>query len=75
MSEESSQGWAGILPYLLIALAGFAAFAPTLKVGFLWDDHVMIETNKGIQKVSWPNLHHAFTHDAEELEKEGNRIQ
>ena len=30
--------------FMLVLLA-FAAYAPTLKLGFMWDDHVMIENN------------------------------
>ena len=29
----------------MLVLLAFTAYAPTLKLGFMWDDHVMIENN------------------------------
>ncbi len=46
-----------------MVLLVLAAFGPTLRVGFLWDDHEMIEKNPHITTVSWTNLKHAFGHD------------
>ncbi|HVO33289.1 MAG TPA: tetratricopeptide repeat protein [Elusimicrobiota bacterium] len=49
--------------FIIVVLA-FSAYWPTLKMGFLWDDHVMIETNARIQHWSWHNLRTDFTSDA-----------
>jgi hypothetical protein len=48
---------------LLIILFGILSFGPTLKVGFLWDDHEMIENNIHIQKFNGASLRHALTQD------------
>ncbi len=56
--------------WLIIAVLAFTAFAPTLRLGFLWDDHVMIENNPHIQSWSWANVRHDFTSDA--FEGQGN---
>lgn len=60
-------------PYILaalIALLGIISFSPTLKTGFLWDDHEMIEKNPHIRAFSMENLKHAFTHDV--FDNKGN---
>lgn len=48
---------------LTIAVLAFAAFAPVLKLGFIWDDHVIIETNASIRNWSPSNLKHDFVSD------------
>ena len=50
------------LPAALIALAAFLAFGLTLRAGFLWDDHRMIEQNPRLA-VTAENLAHAFRSD------------
>ncbi len=52
-----------IAGFALIVLFGFISFAPTLRVGFLWDDHEMIEKNPHITGLTRENFHYAFTHD------------
>ena len=49
--------------YLVVAVLAFTAYAPTLKVGFLWDDHVIIENNPWIREWSWTSLRHDFRSD------------
>jgi len=49
--------------YLAVAVLAFTAYAPTLKVGFLWDDHVIIEHNPWIRQWSRANLRHDFFSD------------
>ena len=49
--------------YLTVVVLAFAAYAPTLKVGFLWDDHVIIVHNPWIRQWSWNNLRHDFLSD------------
>lgn len=46
----------------LIAL-GTAAFGRTLRLGFIWDDHQMIESNPYIKGWSVKNLEHCFKSD------------
>ncbi|MCB4755691.1 MAG: tetratricopeptide repeat protein [Elusimicrobia bacterium] len=53
-----------IAPYLILTLFGFLSFGPALRVGFLWDDHEMIENNQHIKKLTVENLKYIFTHDA-----------
>jgi hypothetical protein len=48
---------------LVIAVLGFAAYAPTLNVGFLWDDHVIIENNPTLTQWNWKNIRHDFLAD------------
>ena len=50
-------------PYLLLALLGFLSFGATLTLGFMWDDHEMIEKNAHITAVTWPNIERAFRSD------------
>jgi hypothetical protein len=47
----------------MIAMLAITAYLPTLKTGFMWDDHVMIEINPFIRGWSLPNLRHDFTTD------------
>ncbi len=51
-----------LLSPTLIALAAFLAFGLTLQVGFLWDDHRMIEQNPRLS-LSAANLAGAFKGD------------
>ncbi|MEW6096367.1 MAG: tetratricopeptide repeat protein [bacterium] len=46
-----------------IILLGFVAFGATLKSGFIWDDHQMIEENPYITQWTIKNLHHNFSSD------------
>src|SRR5437762_191118 len=48
---------------LVILLLGILAFLPTLRLGFFWDDHEMIERNPLIRTISLENLRHAFSND------------
>jgi hypothetical protein len=50
--------------WLFSVLLAFTAYAPTFKLGFLWDDHVMIESNPGLRTWSAGNLKQDFTSDA-----------
>jgi len=51
-------------PYLsFLFLLGILAFGLTLGVGFMWDDHEMIENNPKITAINGSNLRHAFTSD------------
>lgn len=45
-----------------IALAAFLAFGLTLRVGFMWDDHRMIQQNPGLAPTA-ANIYHAFASD------------
>jgi len=47
----------------MIVLLALAAYAPTLSMGFLWDDHVMIENNPHLTSWSLHELRHDFTTD------------
>src|SRR5262245_44048012 len=38
-------------PEALLVLLGFLAYGPTLRVGFLYDDHILIESNPALR--SW----------------------
>jgi protein O-mannosyl-transferase len=49
---------------LMILLMAVVAYAPVLKLGFFWDDHVMIERNPHLRQWSWAELHRDFTTDA-----------
>ncbi|HNW43693.1 MAG TPA: tetratricopeptide repeat protein [Elusimicrobiales bacterium] len=49
-------------PAALIALAAFLAFGLTLRGGFMWDDHRMIEQNPRLA-VTAANVAHAFASD------------
>lgn len=51
------------IPYIFIALMAAIAFWPTLKIGFMWDDHEMIERNPAVQSVSAANIKRAFQGD------------
>jgi tetratricopeptide (TPR) repeat protein len=46
----------------ILALA-LVAYWPTLRLGFLWDDHVMIEGNPALREWSAKTLKHDFTTD------------
>src|SRR6185437_13958278 len=48
---------------LFLVLLGLVAYAPVLKVPFIWDDHTMIETNPRIRAWRWAAIHHDFTSD------------
>jgi tetratricopeptide (TPR) repeat protein len=47
--------------YFSLFLIGFVSYAPVLKTGFLWDDHVLIESNPYIRSWSLTNLKHDFS--------------
>lgn len=49
--------------FLVISLLTFTAYFPTLKVGFLWDDHVLIENNIHLRSWSLENIRHDFHED------------
>lgn len=44
--------------YLALCLLGLVAYHPVLKLGFLWDDHVLIEANSYIRQWTVENLKH-----------------
>src|SRR5258708_3476359 len=46
---------------LILVLLGLAAYAPVLRVGFLWDDHVFIEQNPYIRDWKLTTLKHDVT--------------
>jgi len=48
---------------LAILLLALTAYWPTLKLGFFWDDHVMIEANPALREWSIKNLKHDFSTD------------
>lgn len=50
------------LPPALVALAAFLAFGLSLRVGFIWDDHRMIEQNPRLAATA-ANVTHAFKSD------------
>ena len=47
----------------MVILFAFVAFFPTWRLGFLWDDHVMIEANPALREWSAKALKHDFTTD------------
>ncbi len=47
----------------ILAVLAVAAYSPTLRVGFIWDDHVIIEANTGLSRWSWQNLNNDFLTD------------
>ena len=49
--------------YLMLAILALSAYQPTLHLGFLWDDHVMIEANPHLRHWSRLELRHDFTTD------------
>jgi protein O-mannosyl-transferase len=53
------------LRWMYAGLFGLAvlSFAPTIPAGFMWDDHVMIEGNKSIQRIGAATLKEAFSDD------------
>lgn len=48
---------------IIISLFGLLSFGATLRVGFMWDDHEMIEKNPVIKNWTLTNIRHAFTSD------------
>src|SRR5438552_2382581 len=46
-----------------IVTLALVAYGPTLRMGFLWDDHVMIEANPALREWSTRTLTHDFTTD------------
>ncbi|MBI3291610.1 MAG: tetratricopeptide repeat protein [Elusimicrobia bacterium] len=47
---------------MVIVLASLA-YVPTLRLGFLWDDHVMIESNPHLREWTTTHVKHDFTTD------------
>jgi hypothetical protein len=47
----------------MIVILAFAAYWPTFHTGFMWDDHVMIESNPALREWSHQTLKHDFTTD------------
>ncbi len=58
-SKEMSRSYR----YLAILALALVAYWPTFHVGFLWDDHVMIEANPGLREWTSQTLKHDFTTD------------
>ena len=51
-----------LLPFLLVVVATFVAFVPTLGAGFVnWDDDVNFTTNQGFRGLGADNLRWMFT--------------
>jgi len=48
-------------PRAAILLLGLAAYAPALSTGFLYDDHILIESNPEIRSWSLSNVKHDFS--------------
>ena len=48
---------------LAIVVLALSAYWPTLRMGFLWDDHVMIEANPSLRHWSSPTSNRIFTPD------------
>jgi tetratricopeptide (TPR) repeat protein len=48
--------------FIILVLA-LVAYWPTLRLGFLWDDHVMIESNPVLREWSISNLKQDFSRD------------
>jgi hypothetical protein len=46
-----------------IFLLAFVTYWPALRVGFLWDDHVIIEANPALREWSWHALKKDFSSD------------
>src|SRR5438552_2721094 len=51
------------LPYFTMAALAAAAYGPTLQLGFIWDDHVILETNPGLRSWTWQNVKNDFISD------------
>jgi len=47
--------------FVAFFIAAFLSFGQTLKIGFIWDDHQMIEKNPYIKNFSIENLKHNFS--------------
>lgn len=47
--------------HLVIIILGLAAYSPSLRVGFIWDDHFTVEEKPSIRSWSWANVAHDFT--------------
>ncbi len=47
----------------MIAVMALAAYGPTLPLGFLWDDHVIIENNPSLRSWSWETIKGDFKTD------------
>jgi tetratricopeptide (TPR) repeat protein len=56
--------------FAVVAMLALVSFGPSLRVGFIWDDHEMLEKNPFITRLSIDNLRHAFTNDV--FEGKGN---
>lgn len=46
--------------YFMLIVLALTAYLPVLKLGFMWDDHIMVEQNPYIREWSVPNLMHDF---------------
>ncbi len=49
--------------WFILVVLGISAFWPTLRTGFMWDDHVMIENNPQMQTWSFDALRKDFSTD------------
>ncbi len=50
-------------PYLVVLFFAALSFGATLRLGFIWDDHEMIENNPAITALSIENIKAAFSTD------------
>src|SRR3989339_38151 len=48
---------------LIIIAVTFVSFGTTIRMGFLWDDHQMIESNPYIKTITATNIRHFFSSD------------
>ena len=49
--------------FLIIIAVALMSFGTTIRVGFLWDDHQMIESNPYIKTITAANIRHFFSSD------------
>src|ERR1051326_7490709 len=48
---------------LIIVCLALSAYWPVMRLGFFWDDHVMIEANPALREWSGQTIKHDFTTD------------
>src|SRR5262245_31128090 len=71
MNFGRSQSLSVPLCLSFLVFLALLSFGRVLTVGFLWDDHEMIEKNPVIKSVSAESFRHIFTHDV--FEGHGDR--
>jgi len=58
---KSSRSWHTVMPFLLLAIAGFLVYFNALHGAFIWDDEVLVKNNLAIR--DWSKLPDLFTQD------------